>query len=359
MVLQLRRTGLGYSTFKPQAVAITVEEMRKKLTIDAKHNQDVMVKGRDIHVSDDGLVMLRGKTNDRGFDVAWEGGPYSWRDFAFGQFCAKLEIPGDFVRKSPVTGPASKKAIIDHWKGEVDGKTFLMRLHNLEKPDEKTKSVGLVRAVLSERFSKFDNLELLDVAEPFIKSEGLICQIGANTEKSFHMRLVHPKTIDFTGPGGKLDVHQVGVHVLNSEVGAYNLLGDFFTYRQICTNGLVVLFDKKHLFQCKHIGIEAHEVRTRFAAALQTMHDKTEVFFERLDRSVTTKLPDPLATLHQHLKYSKATDDFIQAATLAYEEEPAASRYGIVQAITRAAQKLPIDQRLEMEGVAGRFLMAA
>jgi hypothetical protein len=247
-----------------------------------------------------------------------------------------------------------------------------MRLHNLDEPDPKTGARGYVRAFLTDRFSKFDNLELLDVATPFIEKHNLQLQIGAATDKGLHLRLLHPSAIDLktgllptTPPEAHIvdrnaDVHQFGLHVLNSEIGAYNLQGDFLVFRQICTNGLVVMFEKKHLFSHKHIGIEAHEIRTRFAAGLEEMQDRAGGVFERLSHFAEAALPDPLAVIHRELKANKATDDFINLAFRAYETEPIASKFGLLQAITRAAQQLhSLDQRVAMEEVAGKLLMAA
>jgi len=353
---------------------MTLDALRTKLELEARHHQDVMVKGRDLLFGNDGLVTIKHALNEAGKEVEVVD-KLSWTDTAFTQFCSKIEVPSEFVRRCPIHGPSSKKSIIDHWKEGVDGKTFLLRLHNLDVPDEKTGAGGMVRAFLTERFSKFDNLELVDVAAPFIKERGLQIQIGAHTDKSFHMRLLDPKTIDVrTGktpenqppPGAhivdyKSDVHQVGIHVLNSEVGAYNLRGDFMLFRQVCTNGLIILFDKKPLFSHKHVGIESHEIRTRFAASLDEMKDRTEGVIHNLETAGEQHLAEPLTELRRQLKAAKGTtDDFITLAFEAFEAEPVPTRFGIIQAITRAAQKLPsMDQRIEMEQVAGRILLAA
>ena len=348
MVLQVNN---GTRTRIRPSKKLSLDHLRDKLLIEAKHHEDVLVKGRDIMFGDDGLITVRGGGTR-------SGDKFSWNDYAFGQFCAKIEVPADFVRRSPLSGPASKKSIVDHWKEQVDGKTFLMRLHNLDTPDEKTGADGYVRAFLTERFSKFDNLELLNVAEPFIESRGLEIQIGHHSDKSFHMRLLDPNVIDVGID--KPDPHQTGIHVLNSEVGAFNLQGDFLVYRQICTNGLIALFDKKHLFSHKHVGIEAHEIRARFSAGLEMMQDRTQSVVDRLQTLQEATIPDPLRELHAKLKANRATDEFINLAFVAYQEEPMTTQYGVIQAITRAAQRLSsFDQRTEMEELAGRLLLAA
>ena len=43
----------------------------------------------------------------------------------------------------------------------------------------------------------------------------------------------------------------------------------------------------------------------------------------------------------------------------AYQKEPEPTRYGIVQAFTRAAQTVPPDAGYEMERIAGHYLTAA
>lgn len=354
---------------------VSIEHLRGKLLTEARHHQDVWVKGRDMTFTQDGLMFITNAKGDGDVDVELKH-PYSWTDFAFGQFCAFLEIPPDFIRRCPVNGPSGKKGIVDHWKGGVDGKTFLLRLYNLDKPDEKTGAGGYIRGFLTERYSRFDNLELLNVAEPFIKEHQLQIQIGQHTDKSFHMRLLHPKVFDIkTGrpvrpedqppPGAHVvnqnsDNHQMGLHVGNSEVGAFNLLGDFVLFRQLCTNGLVVLFDRKHLFTHKHVGIEQHEIRTKLQAALGEMNDRSDSVIEKVEMLAAAKLEQPLNELRRQIKALGGTNDFVTLAFQAYEEEPIPSRFGVVQAITRAAQKLPsIDARFKMEQLAGQILLAA
>ncbi len=46
------------------------------------------------------------------------------------------------------------------------------------------------------------------------------------------------------------------------------------------------------------------------------------------------------------------------AALAAYEVEPRATRFGVANSFTRAAQQLPAVERVEVERLAGRFLAA-
>ena len=348
MVLQVSRARRSGNFHMRPGQPVTLESIRARLVQEASHHEDVIVKGRDIEIRKDGLIQLRGG----------DGRLFSWNDHAFGQFCAKIGVPADFVRRSPEDGPASKSSIINHWKEQVDGRAFTLRLRNLNEPDSRTGAHGFVRAFMTDRFSKFDNLEMLDVMEPFIRANDLELQLGAHTDQSFHLRLLSPDFIEM-GTEAKSDPHKVGIHVLNSEIGKHIFHGDFLVYRQVCTNGLVSLFDKKHLFHHKHVGVELHEIRTSISAGLEKMQDYTEITVERLKSLKASPVTDPLRELHRSLKAGRATDEFVSLAMQSYEEEPIPTRFGVIQAITRAAQKLPtFDARVQMEELAGRLLAA-
>lgn len=322
---------------------VSLDELEGTLASMSTGCHDVHVKGREMTFGADGTLSVRGKK-------------YSWNDWSFSQFCTKMKLPTDFIRRCPNgEGPSGKKGIVDFWKEQQDSKDFFLRLKYSATPDEATGTDGYVRAVLTDRYSVLDNIELVDLMKPFIQTHDLKLHLGSAADKALHMRLLFPEEVE-PRPGDK---HQVGVHITNSEVGATNLSGDFLLYRQVCMNGLMVVFDNDSLFSQRHMNIDRHELRLGVKSALELVSDRQHVVFGRVDRALTQAIVNPHRELKRVLKSGRASDEFIELAIEAYDNTPEATRFGVVQAITEAAQKLPIDTRVLIETVAGDYLMAA
>lgn len=324
-------------------------EFMDKLNTARRGNHDYEVKGRDLRVNENGTITIP------------DGGIFSWNDFSFSQLAAKLKIPADFLRKSPVgDGPAGKKAIIDYWKEGHDDKAFFVRTKHVDQRDPETGAIGFVRAFLGNRYGVFDNTELADMMGHFVQRDRLVIQAGQITDKALHFRLLYPDGVDVGGdPAGKPDVHQVGLHIRNSEVGFCNFQVDFMLFRQICTNGMVALLDKEHLVDQKHNGIEHHQMRMLAQASLDTVQERYNEVLARVERTRLVEYDHPMRELHRVLKVNKiATEEVTLACEKAYEAEPHANKFGIIQAITRAAQLFPVHQRVKMEEVAGNLLMS-
>lgn len=342
-------------------VAPTFASLRAKLRAEGSRNVDHLIKVDHLLFTEEGMLtrdISKVPSAERGEKLG-DFGLLSWQDHAWSQFCSLLELPGDYIRRCPNGfGPASKKANVDYWKEQAKGKTFLIRARKLDTPDEKTKATGYARAVLTDKYARFDHLELLDVVEPIAAERGLIIESCQVTDKNMNLRILDPKPITVgTLPGGAPDVHKFGVIILNSEVGASPIRVDFLDYRQVCANGATVLFGKKPLFSHKHVGIELHEIRTGILGALDRMQEKTEIMVQAIKGAQDTPVKDATREIHRILTQNRASDDFVKAVLAAYDLEPVATRYGVVQAITRAAQNLDGDRRREMEELGGRLLL--
>lgn len=305
------------------------------------------VKGSDITFNPNGTLQVKDQR-------------FSFTDWSFAQFCSKLKLPTDFMRRSPNgDGPASRKKIIDYWKERhIDDRRFLIRTKRHPDKDEESGAEGRVRAFLTDRYSVFDNLDVVRQLHPLMKANDMMIQLGNVTEQSFHMRLLYGETIN-VGTEKKPDVHQMGLHFANSEVGARNLTGDLMVFRQICTNGMIALLEREHLFYQRHINVERHEVKNGMTAALEMAQIKKMELLDRLQDARAAELENARAEITRFLKLNRGTDEFVTKVHEAWDQEPVNNRFGVVQAITRAAQGLPIDQRVEMEEVAGRYLIAA
>jgi hypothetical protein len=333
--------------------AIGFDELSNRLGLFAQRNEDFTVKGRDLTFNPDGTL-----------DIA-SGPRLSWTDLSFSQFCAKLKVPADFIRRSPSgldwegkVPPASKKAIIDFWKERVADNEFFVRIRHMNQKDVETGATGFMRGFLTTRYAVLDNLELLNLHRDFIRQYEPKLQVGYVSDKMFHVRMLFPDVVN-AGTNEVPDFHQFGTHLRNSEVGACNLQEDFLIFRQICTNGVIALINREHLIDIRHINIDRHQLRMSVASVRDTVLDRHDEIIGRLQLARDVTIANPERELRQFLAANRATEEFLEMAEKAFQREPNNTRFGIIQAITRAAQALPTDARVQMEEAAGKLLLAA
>ena len=196
---------------------VSLERVRERVDQARARCHDLEVRARDVTYLPNGCV-----------SVAGDGGSvFGFTNWSFAQWCAKLKVPVPFMRASPEgDGPAGRKAIFDYWKEQIADKRLLLRVKDHETTDKETGATGRVRAVLTDRYSIFDNHDLLEMVSPLILKNGLSIVQANLTDESFHMRLLWPDDI---AVGVKLDgtpdIYQYGIHAANSEVGFRNITG--------------------------------------------------------------------------------------------------------------------------------------
>ena len=96
---------------------------------------------------------------------------------------------------------------------------------------------GRLRAFLSNRYRRLDNLELLDHVLPVIaKMKG--CEIVSCdvTETHLYLKVINKTMKTEIAPG---DVVQAGFVISNSEVGLGALKVEPLVYRLVCKNGMI------------------------------------------------------------------------------------------------------------------------
>lgn len=265
--------------------------------------------------------------------------------WAENQLCAKLGIPAGYFRKCP---PELKDAQFRYWMDRL-----------VASPVGKAPKLFLrgngatVRGILSERYARIDNVDLVRAAEP-LEASGLDVAGFALTEASFHLRLVDPAP--HAGAGSD-DPLFAGVHVSNSEVGMKTLSVDALVYRQVCTNGLVRLVGNRSVYARRHVGRAPGSLADILAQSVRSALELAGRSALAFARSKETSVDDPEArieslgrawNLGEEVRYSIA-------AQLSAERHPGTA-YGLINAITTVAGSRDPDERFRMESLAGSLL---
>jgi hypothetical protein len=299
------------------------------------------------------------------------GGPLN--EYAHGQVADRLKIPKRYYDRMLSDAPGLLDTNVQHW------------FHN--EPESRMVRMldGKVRAILSNRYRRLDNIDLMNRAIlPELSKFGddLKFHVGALTDDRLYIRAVLPSlsaTIrhepgnhTFLPHGG--DVVQAGVQIRNSEVGNGKLEVAPFIWRLVCLNGLV----RADLALGKyHVGRETEE------AAYAIYRDDTikaddnafwlkvrdavgealsEVTFGQIVRDMQEaatgeRIANPVAATEKLAKANSLTEDEGANILKFLVEGGDLSQWGAVNAVTSAAKDAEtFERQAELEALGGALL---
>lgn len=285
-------------------------------------------------------------------------------EYAHGQLASRLNIPKKYYDRMRQEAPMLLDQNVGHWF--------------LQKPERRMFRTldGYIRAVLSDRYRRLDDIDMLQQAilPVFEETPGLQVQVCALTPERMHIVAYLPGLTDEVKVG---DIVCAGVSIRNSEVGAGAMVAEPRLLRLICMNGMTVSAAAMRKF---HIGRRAAEDSDE---ALDVFSDETlaaddhatflkcrdivraaldEVKFHeivtRMQETATTEAVKPIAAVEVLAnRYSFKEDEqdtilqhLIQGGDL--------SQWGVLNAVTRAAQDMPDYARQhELEVIGGELAM--
>lgn len=174
-------------------------------------------------------------------DDKYFGNKMNWLTFnddGFQEFCRRFRIPYDFVQQLNEANLVSKilnnHIIVEDIKGELLKNQFVI-----------DKAANKIIGIVSNTYTDYSNKEFLeDVEEAYpeiFKKYEISESFIINTK--LYLRLLSQKIISGYAKGdyfeGK-DISQIGVQLKNSMIGNSSVKIDYYIYRAICSNGLVV-----------------------------------------------------------------------------------------------------------------------
>lgn len=212
---------------------------------------------------------------------------------------------------------------------------------------------SFIRGILSQDYAIYNNAHLAETVH----------QVFANTLHSVKGFYLSPESLWLTITVPKIQVPDLGglsggVRLGNSEVGLRSLVCYAFVWRQVCKNGLVGWSEQQLLRQVHRGKFKPEELSTRLAEAVAKALDKADDLLDRLVQASHEPLPNLNQVVERIVKRRHLTEEFKDAiyAGLYAEARYAHSLFGLVNAMTRAAQLYQGDRRVQMEREAGRLL---
>jgi hypothetical protein len=308
---------------------------------DSETKQDQTFTLKDLNMGNDGRIILP------------ELGSFLLNDWSTAQLAQKIGIPVKYIKNCP---PDLQALNFNYWlqNSEDANKEYNFRLR-------RDSSISLIRGVMTSRYSPFDDHEILEILNRiFTKHMGNTdVEWFYRDETGFHLRILVNELQSTIGNtiDGRPDIHKVGLHITNSEVGKGSIRVSPLVWRLVCTNGLVSWKSAGEVFTQRHIGLDSEQMYVNIAAAVTESISDGINMIKNLVEAKKVTLSNPLATMRKYAEsqqFSKKLTDTIEAN---FSIEPDNNVFGVVQAITRAAQLYEVDRRVELESLANTFLL--
>ena len=334
----------------------TLMELGEELQRQRDLRKDFIADTRSLNMlTDDGISVLRIHGND------------ATQDFAIGeiahqQIASRLQIPFRYYQKMQNECPYLLDENVNSWFSQSPERRLLRIMD------------GKVRAFLSDRYRRLDNLELCTAVLPVIKAmkgaEIASCEV---TETHMYLKVINKKLKEEVTVG---DVVQAGFVISNSEVGLGSLKVEPLIFRLVCRNGLIVKDYKQKKY---HVGrqVESED------AAYEIYSDAT---LEQDDKAFFMKVQDTVSCAVDEAKFMLAVGKMRETMQIPLGHDPVQevelladkfmlnqnergdvlrqlfmgrdnSRYGLINAVTAASQIADSYERAtDLERIGGELL---
>ena len=342
-----------------------VSTLLEQLQAERKERRDYVADTRrmNFHTETDGDKKVSILTMDgigNGFEVS---------ELAHRQIAERLKIPFRYYEKMRNEFSDLLDRNVNAWLKEAPSlatepeKRMVRTLH------------GKVRAFLSDRYRRLDNLELAMHVLPIIaqRPDNRIASLEV-TDTHMYLKVISDGVKGEIVPG---DVVQAGFVVSNSEVGLGCLRVEPLVYRLVCTNGMI-LPDKQH--KKYHTGRQVEEMDDYTMFRDETLAADDKAYFMKVQdivrnavdetafnlsverfRKLKNKevIPSPVAAveiLGDMYQFSKKEVDMVTQHFLCDND---LTQYGLVNAVTRTANDITEYERAtEFERMGGQMLYA-
>lgn len=316
-----------------------IVDVFNEILADQTNKEDIIINPNDIKVDQfSGKLELGG----RGF--------YNLDEWSLRQMSKKVmnNLSVKYYRECPAFLQAQN---LNYWLQQYDPeKNLMFRVRN---------DINSIRGIMSEQFTSYDDHELLEVLNTLLKDRDHEVNMWSRHDGGFHLRVILNDIRSDVGTlkDGRPDIHRIGVHIENSEVGQKSLHIKPMVYRQVCSNGLMMWVTDGDSMNQHHRGkdrVEMQELVEKYLVA--AVHAGEEVL-ETLKRAKEINVEDPIQLIEKFGKEKKYSEKFVNQVKTSFESEKGNNVFYLVQAFTHAVQTLKNDDtRVEIEQDAGRLL---
>ena len=335
----------------------TLAELGRELQRQRKNRQDFLADTRSLELESDSCGSTLRLSLDR-HDYSFTVG-----ELAHHQIASRLNIPFRYYAKMQKDAPDLLDQNVNRWLNQNPERRMIRILD------------GNVRAFLSDRYRRLDNLELCAAVLPVINEmKGSAIESCDVTPTHLYLKVVNRRLKAEVRVG---DVVQAGFVVSNSEVGLGSLRVEPLIFRLVCKNGLIC----KDLSQRKyHVG---RQVNSSDDSAYELYSDET---LAQDDKMFFMKVQDVVRAAVDEAKFALTVDKLRESTQIPLKHDPVKSielladkfqltenergdilrqlfmgadnsRYGLVNAVTAASKIAKTYERAtDLERIGGEIL---
>lgn len=334
----------------------TLEELGTELQRQRNARQDFVADSRTLtFATEDGdsrlSMSMGGKLLDFGVNP-----------LAHQQISTRLGIPLRYYQRMQKEAPALLDSNVNNWLQQSRDRRMLRIMD------------GNVRAFLSDRYRRLDNLELCAAVLPIIKDmKGAVIESCEITDTHLYLKVINRRMKAEVTVG---DAVQAGFVITNSEVGLGNLTVEPMIFRLVCKNGMIV---KDYSQKKRHVGRQVENYDT----AYELYSDETLV---QDDKAFFMKVADTVRCAVDESRFMLTVGKMQEAMQIPLEHQPMQevqlladsfnlteneqgdifrqlflsgdnTRYGLLNAVTAASQNVADYERAtELERIGGEIL---
>ena len=334
----------------------TIEKLYDELDRQREARTDLIANTKNLMVNSTRGTSLINVATDN--DVL----SYAVSEVAHRQIAERLNIPYKYYERMRLDYPELLDQNINGWLARTPEKRMLRTLD------------GKLRAFLSDRYRRLDNLELVDHVLPVL-AEMKGCEIVSCdvTETHLYLKIINKALKTEVVPG---DVVQAGFVISNSEIGLGALKVEPLVYRLICKNGMI---SKDYSHKKYHTGRQVDDTDN----AYELYSDAT---LEADDKAYFLKVQDIVKAAVDETKFALTVDKLRASMEIPTANNPVEtveilgdryllnknergsilsnfiigndlSHYGLVNAVTRASQDIEdYNRATELERIGGVLL---
>ena len=319
----------------------TLQALGRELQRQRNNRQDFIADTRSLEM----------ETNEYGstLHLAIDGRTYGYQvsDIAHQQIASRLNIPYRYYQKMQTETSKLLDANVNTWLNKNPERRMIRILD------------GKVRAFLSDRYRRLDNLELCAAVLPVIQEmKGANIESCEVTSTRMYLKVVNKKLKAEVTVG---DVVQAGFVISNSEVGLGSLRVEPLIFRLACKNGMIC---KDYAQKKYHVG---RQVNVSEDSAYELYSEET---LAQDDKAFFMKVQDVVRNAVDSARFKMTVEKLRESTQVQLTNEPVKaveiladkfqldnSRYGLINAVT-AASKIAktYDRATELERIGGEIL---
>lgn len=279
-----------------------------------------------------------------GLDIEGVCGITPLSNLGLQSYCNLTGVNAGYARKCLAAGKADL-LVQNFWEWhkslDLDKKMFVRTAY------------GQINALLSDRYTQFDDNEVLDcVYDVLGPRREYVVKNYSITPSMLNLRVVSRNKINIRG-----DELSFGFDIKNSGIGKSSVEISIIIFRWICSNGLIVGGGKGYVLKQRHVAVDRESLIREFT----TMLDNSPAIVEEIKETINKSMDVPLNSkemqrIIDELKHSGVLEGAARKVEEYIEPEQQGTLWGVVNGITRASQNYSLETRLQMEKQAGVIL---